>query len=249
MHSEEVVSTAQFSTPTSFTVAPWILGNSSMKDAVASNFAWKWSYMPVPEVPCDVHGATARDRTHCTPSRWWPVARQNVYPLLVAIAGAAPRQQQELRRTTQLVLTPLMSLLHVTAVLKGVMPQRLCCLQQQLKGVTPQSLWLRWYQRLWLRWYWRQESSSALVRSQTNVGPARDAQVFSRPNQPMDQERSAFGAAYRDSDPLHARPKPTSTAIRPFGLWVATATRPYKLRQSLCLRATGGHDGNPRQDK
>ena len=52
---------AQLSMPTSFTVATLMLGKSSMKDAVASSFAWNWSYTPVLEVPRDVRGATAQD--------------------------------------------------------------------------------------------------------------------------------------------------------------------------------------------
>ena len=61
MHGDEGVSMAQFNMPTSFTVAPWMLKKSSMKDAVASSFAWNWSYTPVLEKPCDVRDTTARD--------------------------------------------------------------------------------------------------------------------------------------------------------------------------------------------
>ena len=64
MHGEGDVSMAQLGMPTSFTVALWMLGKSSMRDAVASSFAWNWSNTPALEVPPDVRGATARhDRT------------------------------------------------------------------------------------------------------------------------------------------------------------------------------------------
>ena len=85
---------------------------------------------------------------------------------------------------------------------KGPTPQRLCCSHQQSKSpttqrlcardsiknqdavtsllhaatfkrLTPQRLWLRWYQRFWFLWYWRQISFLALVRSHV-VGTARD---------------------------------------------------------------------------
>ena len=97
-----------------------------------------------------------------------------------------PRQEEELRRTTRLSLC------------RNVSAAR----NSRKKGVTPQRLWLRWYQRLWLRWYWRPMFYSALVRSQTYVGTARAAEVYGRPNQPVDQERVERGPAYCDPVPV-----------------------------------------------
>ena len=59
------------------------------------------------------------------------------------------------------------SLLHATAVKRGGdAATSLLLATAGKRGATPQ--------RLWPRWYWRKMSSSALVRSQTYVGTAKD---------------------------------------------------------------------------
>ena len=177
---EERTSMTQFSTVTSFTVAPWMLGSPP-----CISFAWDWSYTPCVATARDDRTPSARllDETpeiiHAHSGQWLDEMCTLCSRLSLAQAPCTHRQVQvqrktlrerarcpqrwglALRRTTRLSLCSLLhatavqkgvaatslllaqqkgcdaatSVLLATAVQKGVTPQRLCCSQQQSKRV------------------------------------------------------------------------------------------------------------------